>query len=90
MSLVVSDTSPLHYLVQLGHQQVLPQLFGQILIPPFVRTEMQQSSSNIKTRTAFMLTRSTTPDAPSARTGSGGGATKPEIEALHELRQDTS
>ncbi len=46
----MSDTSPLRYLVQLGHEQVLPQLFGEIVIPSFVRTEMQQPSTPQKVR----------------------------------------
>lgn len=36
--------------MQLGHEQVLPQLFGQILIPPFVRMEMQRPSTPPKVR----------------------------------------
>jgi predicted nucleic acid-binding protein len=33
---VVSNTSPLNYLVLIDHQEILPVLFGHILIPEAV------------------------------------------------------
>src|SRR5579872_3689012 len=39
--IVVSDTSPLNYLVLIGADQVLPALFGQVLAPPEVLAEMR-------------------------------------------------
>jgi predicted nucleic acid-binding protein len=39
--IVVSDTSPLNYLVLIGADQVLPSVFGQVLAPPAVLVEMQ-------------------------------------------------
>jgi predicted nucleic acid-binding protein len=41
MSLVVSDTTPLNYLILIGAVEVLPKLFRKILIPPAVITEMR-------------------------------------------------
>ena len=41
MSVVVSDTTPLNYLILLGHIEILPQLFGKLLVPPAVIREMQ-------------------------------------------------
>jgi predicted nucleic acid-binding protein len=38
--IVVSDTSPLNYLILLGHTGILPVLFGRVLIPPGVATEL--------------------------------------------------
>lgn len=38
---VVSNTSPLIALDQIGHLQLLKQLFSQLLIPPAVRREIQ-------------------------------------------------
>lgn len=38
--IVVSDTTCLNYLARLGLQSVLPGLFGQVLIPPAVATEL--------------------------------------------------
>jgi len=38
--IVVSDTSPLHYLVLIRCEHVLPRLFGRVLAPPGVITEL--------------------------------------------------
>jgi hypothetical protein len=37
--LVIADTTPLRYLVVLGHVDLLPAVFGQVLIPPAVAEE---------------------------------------------------
>lgn len=38
--MVVSDMGPLHYLVLVGQVEVLPKLFGRVLIPPAVHKEL--------------------------------------------------
>jgi len=38
--IVVADSSPLIVLLQIGHLEVLPKLFGQIVIPPAVAEEL--------------------------------------------------
>jgi predicted nucleic acid-binding protein len=45
VSVVVSDTSPLHYLILCGAENVLPRLFHQVLIPPTVFRELQQPNT---------------------------------------------
>lgn len=45
MSVVVSDTSPLHYLILCGAESVLPRLFRQVVIPPTVFRELQQPNT---------------------------------------------
>ncbi len=45
MSVVVSDTSPLHYLILCGAETALPQLFSQVVIPPTVFRELQQPNT---------------------------------------------
>ncbi|HEX4141541.1 MAG TPA: hypothetical protein VHY09_14425 [Candidatus Methylacidiphilales bacterium] len=40
MSVVVSDTTPLNYLILIGNVDVLPRLFGKVLIPPAVVREL--------------------------------------------------
>ncbi len=45
MSVVVSDTSPLHYLILCGAETVLPHLFRQVVIPPTVFRELQQPNT---------------------------------------------
>jgi predicted nucleic acid-binding protein len=42
---VVSDTSPLHYLILCGAEAILPKLFQQVVIPPAVFAELQQSNT---------------------------------------------
>ena len=37
---VVSDTSPICYLLLIGHVEILPRLFGQIAVPQMVRQEL--------------------------------------------------
>ncbi len=39
--IVVSDTSPINYLVLIGLQDLLHNLFGRVLIPEAVRRELQ-------------------------------------------------
>ena len=38
--IVVADTSPVNYLILIGRVDVLPELFGQILIPENVQREL--------------------------------------------------
>ena len=45
MSVVVSDTSPLHYLILCGAETALPRLFRQVVIPPTVFRELQQPNT---------------------------------------------
>jgi len=45
VSVVVSDTSPLHYLILCGAEEVLAKLFQQVFIPPAVFAELQQSNT---------------------------------------------
>jgi predicted nucleic acid-binding protein len=50
VSAVVSDTSPLHYLVECAAIEVLPVLFQEILIPPTVHRELQHPSTPPRVR----------------------------------------
>ena len=45
MSLVVSDASPLNYLVLIGVQEILPSLYGSILVPNQVIDELRHSKA---------------------------------------------
>ena len=42
---VISDTSPLNYLVLIDLQDVLPALFGHVLIPEAVRRELRSPAA---------------------------------------------
>jgi predicted nucleic acid-binding protein len=45
VSLVISDTTPLNYLILIGESEVLPGLFGRLIVPPAVIREMQHSKA---------------------------------------------
>jgi predicted nucleic acid-binding protein len=38
--IVVADTSPINYLILIGHIDVLAQLYGEVVIPPAVQQEL--------------------------------------------------
>jgi len=40
--IVVSDASPLHYLILVGYVEVLPKLFDRVIIPPAVMFELSR------------------------------------------------
>ena len=39
--LVVADSSPLIVLINIGHIEILSQLFGTVLIPPVISAELR-------------------------------------------------
>jgi predicted nucleic acid-binding protein len=41
MRLVVADTGPLNYLVLIGESEILPKLFGKVLVPELVHAELR-------------------------------------------------
>ncbi len=43
--IIVSDTSPLNYLSLIGHLDVLPAIYGEVLIPPAVASELTHSTA---------------------------------------------
>lgn len=43
--IVVSDTSPINYLILVDVIRVLPVLFGRVVVPPQVMTELRHSDS---------------------------------------------
>jgi predicted nucleic acid-binding protein len=45
MIVVVADTSPLNYLIQIDCHELLPALYGQVLIPAAVFEELQHSGT---------------------------------------------
>jgi len=46
--IVVSDTTPLHYLILLDRANLLPEILGEIVIPTVVRDEMQAERTPFK------------------------------------------
>ena len=45
MRLVIADTSPLFYLLTIGHIDLLPQLFGTVLVPDAVQAELSHPAA---------------------------------------------
>lgn len=43
--IVVSDTSPIRYLVLLQIEHILPALFGEIFVPPAVHAELRRANT---------------------------------------------
>ena len=48
--IVVSDTSPLNYLILIGEEELLPKLFGHVIIPNAVFDELQAAGASAKVR----------------------------------------
>jgi predicted nucleic acid-binding protein len=48
--IVVSDTSPLNYLVQIDAIELLRQLYGQVYVPRAVVTELQHAGAPVSVR----------------------------------------
>jgi predicted nucleic acid-binding protein len=44
---VIADTSPLNYLILVGHADVLPELYGEVVIPPAVLRELQHFNAPV-------------------------------------------
>jgi len=40
--IVIADTSPINYLILIGEIEVLPQLYGRVLVPPAVYDELKR------------------------------------------------
>jgi predicted nucleic acid-binding protein len=43
--IVVADTSPINYLLLIGHIDILPHFYGRILVPPAVWQELEDTSA---------------------------------------------
>ena len=48
MAVVVSDTTPLHYLILVGQESILQKLYGKVIIPPAVLTELSHASAPVQ------------------------------------------
>jgi len=48
MAVVVSDTTPLHYLILVEREFILPKLYGKVIVPPGVLEELSHASAPVK------------------------------------------
>jgi len=55
--LVVADSSPLHYLILLDQAELLPRLFGNVLIPDAVAAELCVTASPRKVVSGYRTIR---------------------------------
>ncbi|HMD98502.1 MAG TPA: hypothetical protein VKM93_14355 [Terriglobia bacterium] len=51
MKVVVADTSPLNYLLLIGEVDLLPRLYGRVLVPDIVVSELIDSEAPPAVRT---------------------------------------
>jgi predicted nucleic acid-binding protein len=49
--IIVSNTSPINYLILIGHINLLPELFGAIIIPQAVYRELSDASAPLPVQT---------------------------------------
>lgn len=45
MRVVIADTGPIHYLVLIGHSEVLPALFEKVIVPSAVYDELARAEA---------------------------------------------
>jgi len=50
MSVIVSNTTPINYLVLIDHIAVLPQLYARVIIPQAVLEELQDEGAPVKVK----------------------------------------
>lgn len=50
MRLVIADTGPLNYLIQIGQVELLPYLFERVVLPSTVHTELSDSRAPLSVR----------------------------------------
>jgi predicted nucleic acid-binding protein len=43
--IVVADTTPLNYLILIGEIEILPRLYGRVIIPPAVQSELAHEAA---------------------------------------------
>ena len=48
--IVVADTSPINYLILIGHIEILPAIYGEVLVPQAVIDELQDSDAPSEVR----------------------------------------
>jgi len=80
--LVVADSSPLIVLVKIGHIDVLPALFGQVLIPPAVDRELRSPRRAEEVREYFRQARPWLQIRPPARVEPVAELHRGELEAI--------
>jgi predicted nucleic acid-binding protein len=89
---VVADAPPLRYLLFIGHIDLLPTLFTQIIIPPAVLGELQRantsSGATLDATFACLVYRAHAPAAPCHREEVLGAGEREALALAEELHAD--
>ena len=92
MRVVISDTSPINYLVLIEKQEILPALFTTIVVPRSVVREMKASGAPLKVRQWIAVPPSwldiREPKSPAAELSYLGEGERDAIQLAEELRAD--
>ncbi len=86
--IVVSDAGPLHYLVLIGQIELLPSLYGQVVVPVAIVNELQHLRTPvvrtwISTPPSWLDIRDTNADSTVTPLGAGELAAITLAEQLH-------
>ena len=91
--LIVSDTTPLHYLILIGSEHILPDLFETVIVPAAVVSEMLHPNAPpkiqqwVKNMPVWVISRISSNANKEISTGLGAGETEAISIAL-ELNAD--
>ncbi len=91
--IVIADTTPLNYLVLIDRTEILPQLYGRVLIPPAVWEEFQRPDTPeavrawIGQRPAWLEIRRAK-SSPEPALGNLGAGEREAITLAEELHAD--
>jgi len=91
--LVIADNTPLRYLILLGYVDILPALYGRVIIPRTVMTELQHPKTPAVVRSwiarlpAWVEVRQTTSRADAVLAGLDAGE-RDAILLMQELQGD--
>ena len=89
--IIISNTTPLHYLIIIGEVEILHQLFGQVIVPQAVMAELQHQQTPahvrnwISNRPAWLDVRSPSILDSTLRLGAGESEA---ISLAEELKAD--
>jgi predicted nucleic acid-binding protein len=90
---VITDNTPLRYLILLGYVDILPALYGRVIVPAAVVTELQHPKTPAAVRAwmahppAWIERRQTTTSADAALATLDAGE-REAILLMHELNAD--
>lgn len=90
--IVVSDTTPLNYLVLVGKQDILPLLFGQVIVPEAVMRELQAAAAPpevrqwLRSRPGWLETKQAPP--PDTNLSHLDEGEREAIQLANELKAD--